>query len=1001
MPSDTTFKNLEQFKKIENIFRMFKSAEELASEKFENAGGAKGNFAKEIYKIFIDLEGGVKPASKMISRIKEIFGGDFSPKNTDLKNIFNKIVDFYSSADQDGTLSNLSSAPFLVPPASGSAPDSIGANQIYGRICPKPDSIQKEKPVSFICLKSPYFSLLNRDVNAVETFLNFLPGTVISRCVPYVDLEIVFDRPQDNPPGSNPSSQFLQGPSLIRFLTDDKKISDFAKDSADSYTISARKKTIKGLDNEFRELHSSGMELFLSPQTLTNLSGDHKSRSFEVLDRTRPLLSLESLTINVDPTKGIASNKRATAAFKLHDRSRMSEVADLLQLNGVNRVSFWITYGWRHPTDSSGGDEGAQTYGQFINEKMLIKEAYNLVNASYAFDQTGQVTITVEMYTQGFLDAMTIGIEEDQGFSDIRKRQKELTSAISRFRERYNLSSLNQSTKEVRPFMVLNSAAGGSFPSLEEKELLKGITELIKVLNSEKQISKEKARDIKILEENLKEYYSFSDKKGSKKSISEENASIADAIIAKKFETLSSSPDPFIAWDGKNDARKVDTGEEYSPAYKDTIGPLLKGSLGKNKKIVSFGKLFATFMVPAINSSDFVDESQIFFYTINDKAGKASSIPISEFPIVLEDFKTKYTEWVEKRGSSSMTISEFISLAVLSNFKNLSSPAFGFSIDLLAKNKESGTWEAKNLEQFSTTSLSFNKGRGPFQFPEISVYCEMVFAEEDGVKSFDRLALYEKTATFKQRGGDAKKILRVHVVDTGAIPDTSRLFAARDEFGPISLDQFGNQDTKGVSIKADKSEIERNTKILNGNQREFSFQEIGITGVVASKRSATISSRETLRQAIAYSFPTLIPGMNTSAIIEATVASRSDPAAKAAILTGVKSGRELMSGPRGADIGNLPVRVVPSEVSMKTLGCPLISFAQNFFVDMNTGTTIDNVYSVSQLTHSFAPGKFETSFKLAPWDSYARIESADSTIRSLIGAAQEALDKAIEVDGES
>jgi hypothetical protein len=993
MPSGTTFKDLGQFKKIENIFRMFKSAEELAAEKFENAGGAKGNIAKEIYKIFIDLEGGVKPASKMISRIEEIFEGDFSKNNTTLKNIFNKIVDFYSSADLNNILTSLSFAPFLVPSESGSAPDSIGSNQIYGRIC-QPSSEEKTKPVSFICLKSPYFSLLNRDVNAVETFLNFLPGTVISRCIPYVDLEIVFDRPQDN--DTDPARQFLQGPSIIRFLTDDKKISDFkvdGKSGGDSYTISARKKSIKGLDNEYRELHSSGMELFLSPQSLTNLSGDHKSRSFEVLDRTRPLLSLESLTINVDPTKGVASNKRATATLKLHDRSRLSEVADLLQLNGVNRVSFWITYGWRHPVDSPQGESDPQTYGQFINEKMLLKEAYNLVNASYSFDQSGQVTITVEMYTQGFLDAMAIGIEEDQGFSDIRKRQKELTSAIAKFRDRYNLSSLNQSTKEVRPFMVLNSAAGGSFPSLEEGEILKGISELIKLVNLEEP-SKEKVEEIKTLEENLNKYYSISGKKGEKaQSFRQEKIILADRIISEKFEFMSNSSDPFIAWDGKNEARKIDTGEEYAPAYKDTIEPLLKGSLGKNKKVVSFGKLFATFMVPAINSSDFIDESQIFFYTINDRAGKASSIPISEFPIVLEDFKAKYTEWVEKRGSSSMTMNEFVTLAVLSNFKNLSSPAFGFSINLLAKNKESGSWEAKNIEEFSTTALSFNKGRGAFQFPEITIYCEMVFAEEEGVKSFDRLALYEKTATFKQRGGDARKILRVHVIDTGAIPDTSRLFAARDEFGPISLDQFGNQDTKSVSVGRDLGEIERNTKILNGNQRNFSFQEIGITGVVASKRSATISSRETLRQAIAYSFPTLIPGMNTSAIIEATVASRSDPAAKAAILTGVKSGRELMSGPRGADIGNLPVRVVPSEVSMKTLGCPLISFAQNFFVDMNTGTTIDNVYSVSQLTHSFSPGKFETSFKLAPWDSYARIENADSTIRSLIDSAREVISK--------
>jgi hypothetical protein len=804
-------------------------------------------------------------------------------------------------------------------------------------------------------------------------------------------MEILFNR------DAGADDTYLQGPSLIRFLTDDKKVSEFTR--IDSMMINARKSGTKSLIGEgARELHSAGMELFLSPQSLTNMSGKHETRSFEVLDRTRPLISLENLTINVDPTTGSNCNKRATATLKLHDRSRLSEVADLLQLNGVNRVSFWLTYGWRHPTDSPQGPDEAQTYGKFINEKMLIKEAFNLVNASYAFDQSGQVTITIEMYTQGFLDAMTIGIEETGEFAKIRKKQKELVSLIAKLRDKYNFSSLGASAKEVRPFMILNSAAGGTFPSLEEGEIKKAIDDLVAILTKMSTAEggmRPNPEDIKALEENLKEYYSVSTtKKGEKKtSFDAQRVEEAEKEITKKFDFMSKSHDPFIAFDEKNAAREGDTGKAYVPAYKSSLGSLIAASKGSDKKVVSFGKLFASFMVPAINASDFVDESQIFFYTINDKAALASSIPISEFPIVLEDFKAKYTEWVEKRGSSSMTMHEFVDLAVRSNFKNLSSPAFGFSPDLLTKEKEKAK-EVKDLENFQASALSLNNGRGPFQYPEISIYTEMVFSEEDGVKSFDRLELYEKSATFKNPKGGAKKILRVHIVDTGAIPDASRLFAYRSEFGKIELDERGVPDTSRVNVGTNNQEIAESRRKVNASERQFVFVDKTTMGETASTREATISSKETLRQAIAYSFPTLIPGMNASAIIEATVASKSDPAAKAAILTAVKSGRELSSGPRGADIGNLPVRVIPSEVSMRTLGCPLISFAQNFFVDMNTGTTIDNVYSVTQITHSFASGKFETTFKLAPWDSYARIENADTTIRSLVDVAQEVFNKA-------
>ena len=50
-----------------------------------------------------------------------------------------------------------------------------------------------------------------------------------------------------------------------------------------------------------------------------------------------------------------------------------------------------------------------------------------------------------------------------------------------------------------------------------------------------------------------------------------------------------------------------------------------------------------------------------------------------------------------------------------------------------------------------------------------------------------------------------------------------------------------------------------------------------------------------------------------------------------------------------------PMTVIPGGVSMTVLGCPTIDRAQQFFIDMGTGTTADNIYIVTQVNHTISP----------------------------------------------
>jgi hypothetical protein len=110
------------------------------------------------------------------------------------------------------------------------------------------------------------------------------------------------------------------------------------------------------------------------------------------------------------------------------------------------------------------------------------------------------------------------------------------------------------------------------------------------------------------------------------------------------------------------------------------------------------------------------------------------------------------------------------------------------------------------------------------------------------------------------------------------------------------------------------------------------------------------------------------------------MATNSDPKLASIQMIGMGKSDSVTATPKGSGPGNLPLRVIPAQLSMRTMGMPIVGFTQMFFVDMNTGTSIDNVYGVSGITHSFTQGKFDTNLTFAFYDSYGKYESAPSVL---------------------
>ena len=68
------------------------------------------------------------------------------------------------------------------------------------------------------------------------------------------------------------------------------------------------------------------------------------------------------------------------------------------------------------------------------------------------------------------------------------------------------------------------------------------------------------------------------------------------------------------------------------------------------------------------------------------------------------------------------------------------------------------------------------------------------------------------------------------------------------------------------------------------------------------------------------------------------------------------------------------------------LGCPLVRYGQQFFIDLKTNTNLDNVYGVTRITHTFTPGNFTTELSCKPMGRFdmkpvrGKYEVADSAL---------------------
>jgi len=759
--------------------------------------------------------------------------------------------------------------------------------------------------------------------------------------------------------------------------------------------------------------------IFTSPQTLVNgdesLYGDYNSfdnldtntanRITPIQDKFRPFMSIESIDFDVRPTKELMSFKTATINLILYDKNRLNDVLPFVKpdLLGSFGSEILIEYGWQHILGDTEfvSENEISPIAEFINSLKNF-EKYQITNSSYSIQENGQVNISLNISMKGPLDL----------------RGTQVPNQL------FDLYIINNQTnlfiKQIANSKILDTKTDKTYLELDNN--LKALLDQPTADNLKKLYTEYKTFSDKIIKE--------TSESGSKKifknlatktlttidkltkELEKLNINIQTKLKDGILNFLSSDIDPFFVekpfiGDYNNSSK---SNKKYDKVNYISLGKVLLGLLGK---------LMAT--------SYKFDEVQMVFFNLNEKAIRARHLNIAQIPVDKEDFKTyvtnilKFTKQLSIEGLVGLVLKRYVNekaayvygLQDFLVFNDSSETIFKIEKDLAKQqnDKKATSTEIKEYEASIAREISKQYGyiaennSGDNLQPEYEY--DLTFKVPMVKMTFDTLI---------HPSSDESLILRINFYDEHDNPfesmfDLLNNFQHKKLNNVISTISFLGtefQKSGGLNEKDKEDKINKiksrhdailkyllSQKIVimtdaNGNSTHNLSQAKSIKINTASSneisKDRSFNSLKTMFKEI---LPSITFGAPNSAAISANVSSMQDAKLSTVFMT-----RDEQQSAKGMkyqlmeDMNMMPTRIIPSQVSAKIIGCPIINFGQMIFFDFNTGTTIDNAYIVTGIKHSIGPGKFETDLTLTLADSYARFLMSASTIKTFLEMAR-------------
>jgi hypothetical protein len=855
---------------------------------------------------------------------------------------------------------------------------------------PKPTT---ENPNFYaILVNNPYMGPTTRDTGAVEIFMNAIPTLEFSKCVPYIGLEIISLR--------RTSGAVAPPLTLLGYLNPSKL------GSADLAMINGQQTTVRSEVLEVGPGIRSGIELFTMPQTLANL-GDTGPEFVPVIDRFRPLASLGSLSLSTKLQGGTLSFTTGKLEITIHDRSRLREVATFVRPDLYGTTFLDITHGWSHP---DGGILSDNSYGKFL-DALKTTTRYRVSNSSYSFEEGGQIKVTLSIQSVGSVDLLYLGPRQTiPALVTLQNLIREINERLAELRFRGTSPSMApydilDTFKD--PTSALRAAGDADFikkltsaiPKMKDGTIRKNMNELVGILTKgSKQaggvLSEVQKALIKPYDEIIDRLPTFADKDEFVRQFMEEN----------RFKFMDDNKVVIDATlDDGTQIQNIDVKAGQDVAVTSSSA----------SEYISFGSAFMKMVAEPVAKSGQYDEVQVIFYPFNQYAGAVHDLPISSFPLekgrlskAIQEI-VKYSPELSARSIIKVLYDKFIHF--------MPSRAY-LMAGFYQQKKDDSTkleMEAKPLKEVYTIKLPNGTKKnvaanlqltfeerlrdagvpeGKFKTPVVEVAVEAApMLDVNGAPIVDEAT------------GNPKTIIKMHVYDSAMDPHatlTDIISAAKDnELGVINLPvaqyQSAVQSVSRTGLTAqsmiNKYNIPRTlaTGLESGileavskdnldvikNTEDDEFIKKLFEGAVFLRVKSTYDE---IKKLVSSGMPTITYGSSMTALTNASLTTGGS-----AGLANVQLQRAFASpgetAAENVDTG-VPMQLIPAQLSITTIGCPLFYPMQRFFVDFGTGTSIDNVYFVTSVDSNISREGYKTDVKMSFGEGFATYRSLNQKL---------------------
>jgi len=681
-----------------------------------------------------------------------------------------------------------------------------------------------------------------------------------------------------------------------------------------------------------RSLSRVGFEIFLAPQTLVNpdinsAANQSGFRKFPVRDPMVPIASVDSFKVTVQNSPIAAfTSQVCDLKITVHDKSRLEELSSLIAVQDFPSNFLEIEYGYSHPdSDPVTGT----AVGRFLN-LMKMKQVYTVAGYSMSIkDQSAEISLKLVSFAEKAITSVPCITGFLISVKTVLQYLNNMT--LTQFPDLFPKGSIQ--------FDSLTSAG-----RMVERSLFIDVVDAVSRSASPKEDDNVK-RAIKALTDAIVSGNSSSGTTLTPNQIQER------AIGAAEDFGIGTARDRFF--------QQIDAANSNGFSFQDTFK-----KNHKEGKFVSAAQLISRFVLAPLASSTIFDEVQIHCFSFNDRAGYLSKQPISICPVDMQNLKTRLSYETAMKTSKIYSTAEVLN-AILKECSNPHNVGFGVS---------------DAVKSVQDARKAAEEARAAQESVEVSSPAEKT-AEES-----------------KAEAQLTSKIKDIYTQVYGRFPDdpvftvprvrsTLQPLKKTIEEGPnagkeINICKIIIYDEACTSLSEISSILGVASEDLTTYQPKVSNTDAGLKRIGTGARDDIKFVRSLLRKL----YPTLKIGSGNSVVNGVNISTNtSGEVAQAQLVEALRgvygSQQEAMPESAGEDI-----TIIPAKLSFSMPGCPIVSRGQSIFVDMGTGTTLDNVYTVSSISHNIdSRGNFTTSVSLSP--------TSGGTVRGVSTKLERALKK--------